>query len=156
MKYLITNRQYNLIKENNELSFPFAIFNNDWDLVLSAMKGRPFHIQGSLNLYKSGVKSLGNLQSVEGDLNLTAAQITSLGNLQYVGHTLSLYKSNIKSLGHLISVGGDLDLFSTRIESLGNLQSVGGDLDLQHTPLSEEYFEDQIRRMVDVKREIYI
>ena len=87
----------NLIVEGKEvLSFSFAFFNNDWDLVLSSMRGRPFRIIG------------------------------------------------------------DLDLYESKIESLGNLQSVGGDLDLQHTPLSEEYFEDQIRRMVDVKREIYI
>ena len=65
MKYLINNRQYNLLKEQEEqvLSFPFSMFNNDWNLVLSVMKGKPFRILGDLDLDKSNIKSLGNLQN---------------------------------------------------------------------------------------------
>ena len=50
----------------------------------------------------------------------------------------------------------DLNLSYTEITSLGNLQSVGGDLGLRNTPISEKYSGEEIRRMVDVKGNIYL
>ena len=69
---------------------------------------------------------------------------------------LKLSYSNIKHLNNLVSVGGDLYLRGTPIESLGSLQSVGGSLNLYGTPLAKEYTEQQIRKMVDVKGNIYL
>ena len=104
MKYLISERQYNLIKEDKELSFPFVMFNNDWDMVLSVMKGRPFHIQGDLDLYKSKVKSLGSLKSVSGNLNLHNSKILSLGDLEYVGGSLYLFNSKFVLSKWILSI----------------------------------------------------
>ena len=154
MKYLINERQYNLIKEDKELSFPFVMFNNDWDMVLSVMKGRPFHIQGDLDLYKSKVKSLGSLKSVGGNLYLHNSKILSLGDLEYVGGDLDLYNTKLHSLGNLKSVGGYLYLAHSEVESLGDLEYVGGSLYLRNSPLSEKYSEEEIRQMVDIKDEI--
>ena len=154
MKYLITNRQYNLIKEEEEvLSFPFAFFNDDWNLVLSVMKGRPFKIEGNLILKTTKIKSLGNLKSVGGNLSLYSTIVKTLGNLESVGGYLNLFSTPIKSLGDLQSVRKVLNLGSTKIESFGNLQSVGGYLSLVLTPLSTKY-KDQIKQLVDVEGKI--
>jgi len=88
-----------------------------------------------LYLYGAQIESLGNLQSVGGDLNLSYIQIESLGNLQSVGRNLYLRYTSIKSLGNLQSVGGFLSLIDTPIESLGNLQYVGDNLYLSVTPI---------------------
>ena len=142
MKYIITNKQYNLIKESEELILrvpTFSLFDNDWDLLQKYMekKGDPkYSIEGDLDLYGVKIKSLGNLQSVGGSLDLGGTPIESLGNLQ--------------------SVGGYLNLLGTQIKSLGNLQSVGGDLHLSETPISKKYSEQEIRDMVNVNGNIYL
>ena len=137
MKYLITERQLKLIKEDNIRKIDFDIFNNDWALLQKFLERRgnpPYIITGDLNLYGLKIESLGNLQSVGGYLYLTGSNIESLGNLQ--------------------SVGGNLDLNSTKIESLGNLQSVGGNLYLNRTPLSKTTTKEEIRNQVEVEGEI--
>ena len=176
MKYLITERQYNSIKEQEEevLSFPFAFFNDDWNLVLSVMKGRPFKIEGNLILKTRKIKTLGNLKSVGGNLSLYSTIVKTLGNLESVGGYLNLYSTPIKSLGDLKSVGewlvlsytpiktldnlervgSDLIAVHSDIESFGNLKSVGGSLDLNFTPLSKRYSKSQIKKMIDVKGDI--
>lgn len=140
MKYIITNKQYNLIKESEELILRIpnlSLFDNDWNLLQRYMekKGNPkYSIEG--DLYGAPIKSLGNLQSVGGDLDLRGTAIESLGNLQ--------------------SVGGYLDLRGTPIKSLGNLQSVDGYLNLSETPISKKYSEQEIRDMVNVNGNIYL
>ena len=139
MKYLITERQLKLIKEDNIRKIDFDIFNNDWALLQKFLERRgnpPYIITGDLNLYGLKIESLGNLQSVGGYLYLTGSNIESLGNLQ--------------------SVGGNLDLNSTKIESLGNLQSVGGNLYLNRTPLSKTTTKEEIRNQVEVGGNIYM
>ena len=70
---------------------------------------------------------------------------------------LNLERTDIISLGNLKSVNGYLDLYSCEnLTSLGNLQSVGGHLHIARTPISEKYSGKEIRRMVDVKGNIYI
>ena len=159
MKYLINNRQYNLLKEQEEqvLSFPFSMFNNDWNLAYSKIEslGNLESVGHTLSLYKSNIKSLGSLKSVGGDLDLAGSTIRFLGSLRSVGGSLYLQKTKIKSLGNLESVGGSLFLPYSEVRSLGNLKSVGGDLNLRDTLISKKYSEDQIRQMVDVKGEIY-
>ena len=163
MKIIITESQYKRIlreeEEQEVLHIPsFKFFNDDWDLLQKFLEQRgnpPYSIGGNLDLYKTPIKSLGNLQSVEGNLDLYKTPIKSLGNLQSVGGSLYLKNNPIESLGNLTSVGGYLDLRYTPIESLGNLTSVEGYLNLISTPLSKKYTEKHIRQMVDVGGEIY-
>jgi hypothetical protein len=160
MKYIITENQYRLLTEQEEiLRIPFVAFNNDWDDLQLFLKRRgnpPYEITDNLDLYESEIKSLGNLTSVGGSLELSYSNIKSLGNLTSVGGSLDLSGSNIKSLGNLTSVGGYLYLDNTKIESLGNLISVGGYLSLQGNPLSKKYTIDEIRSMVEVGGKIYL
>ena len=156
------NQQYNLIKESEELILripTFSLFDNDWNLLQRYMekKGNPkYSIGGDLDLARTPIKSLGNLQSVGGNLYLYGAKIKSLENLQSVGGYLDLYETPIESLGNLQSVGGYLDLYGAKIKSLGNLQSVGGNLNLYGTPISKKYSRQEIRDMVNVNGNIYL
>ena len=140
MKYLITERQLKLIKEQDEiLELDFDFFNNNWNILQKFLERRgnpPYIITGDLDLYKTNIQSLGNLQSVGGYLDLRGTKIESLGNLQ--------------------SVGGNLNLNNTKIESLGNLQYVEGQLYLNRTPLSKITTEKEIRNQVEVGGEIYL
>ena len=161
MKYIITERQYKLISEQEEeeiLTIPYAHF-NEWKMLQSFLKIRnnpPYRISGDLYLAKSSIESLGNLESVEGNLTLVASQIKSLGNLKSVGGYLDLDNSSIESLGDLESVGSKLYLEGTPIKSLGNLKSVGLDLWLRETPISRKYTEEEIRSMVNVGGNVYL
>jgi hypothetical protein len=144
MKILVTESQYNkILKEEEEqkvLHIPsLKFFNDDWDLLQKFLKSKgnpPYTIGGDLDLRRTPIESLGNLQSVGGYLNLE--------------------DSSIESLGNLTSVGGNLYLENTPVKSLGNLTSVGGDLVLYDTPLSEKYTEEEIRQMVYVDGDIYL
>ena len=182
MKYIITERQLKLIKEDNIRKIDFEVFNNDWDLLQKFLERRgnpPYIIMGDLDLRNNKtIESLGNLQSVGGDLALSFSKIKSLGDLQSVGGDLNLYNSNIESLGNLVSVGGDLflydtnitsleklesvggnlDLAASKIVSLENLKSVGGNLDLEGTPLSAMTTKEEIRNMpnLTIEGEIFL
>ena len=93
MKYIITERQLKLIKEDKIRKIDFDIFNNNWDLLQKFLERRgnpPYIIIGDLNLAYSNIESLGNLQSVGGFLNLYKTKIVSLGKLQSVGGFLAL------------------------------------------------------------------
>ena len=129
-----------------------------WDELLRLLNGKPFIFDDDLSLYNSYITSLGNLRSVNGYLNLYSCEnLTSLGNLKSVNGFLDLNVcKNLTSLGNLQTVNRDLTLMYTNITSLGNLQSVGGDLGLRNTPISEKYSGEEIRRMVDVKGNIYL
>jgi hypothetical protein len=140
MKYIINERQYRLLTEEEDiLRIPFSAFDNNWEVLQKFLEKRgfpPYEITDNLDLKYSEIESLGNLISVGGFLNL--------------------YKSIIEDLGNLTSVGGSLTLHTSKIESLGNLTSVGGNLYLRDTPLSREYSEDEIRSMVEVGGEVYL
>ena len=181
MKYIITSKQYKLLKEEEQevLHIPSINLFGGWYGLQEFLKRRgnpPFSIGGNLNLEGEPIESLGNLISVGGFLNLDNTPIKSLGNLTSVGGTLFLAQRQIKSLGNLTSIGGNLDLRHTSIKSLGNLTSVGGYLDLykssiksfgnltsvgefldlEYTPFAKKYTEEQIRDMVSVGEEIYL
>jgi hypothetical protein len=165
MRYLITNKQYNLLMESSEeeeklLKVPeLSFFANNWEILQAYLKskGNPrYYIDGNLNLFGSDIKSLGNLVRVKGNLNLWGTNITSLGNLEYVGGDLDLFNTDIESLGNLVRVEGDLNLFKSKIESLGNLEYVGGYLGLKNTPLSKTTTKKEIRSKVDVLSDIYL
>jgi hypothetical protein len=143
MKIIITENQFEKLKNSEEPKvlhiLSFEIFGNDWGRMQRYLdrKGNPLYsIGGDLNLYKSPIKSLGNLTSVGGYLSLRNTPIESLGNLK--------------------SVEGNLDLENTSIKSLGNLTSVGGGLNLENTPMSRKYSEQEIRYMVNIEGSIYL
>ena len=138
MKYLITERQLKLIKEDNIRKIDFEIFNNDWDLLQKFLerRGNPPYI-------------------ITGNLDLRAAKVITIGSLVEVKGYLDLFNTNIESLGNLQHVGGDLELRYSNIKSLGNLQYVGGNLYLRNTPLSKTTTEEDIRNQVEVGRYIY-
>ena len=141
MRYIINERQYKLLIEEEQeiLHIPSLDLFGDWETLQKFLERR------------------GNpLYSIGGDLDLFRTNIKSLGNLTSVGGSLYLLGTNIKSLGNLTSVGGNLYLFRTNIKSLGNLTSVGGDLDLSRTPLSKKYTIEEIRNMVKVGGDIYL
>jgi hypothetical protein len=161
MKYIITERQYKLLTEQEEqiLRVPFAAFGNEWDVLQKFMerRGNPsYMITDDLDLSYNEIEDLGNLTSVGGNMYLGGSKIKTLGNLTSVGGDLFLGNSNIESLGNLTSVGGYLTLYVSNIKSLGNLTSVGGDLNLFSTPLSNKYSEDEIRSMVEVGGDVYL
>jgi hypothetical protein len=137
MKYIINERQYKLLTEEQEiLHIPsLDVFGDDWKTLQKFLerRGNPLYsIGGDLDLSYTDIESLGNLTSVEGNLDLFGCKIlTSLGNLTSVEGNLDLNRTNIESLGNLTSVGGTLYL-SREIKNLGNLTSVGGSLDLEH------------------------
>ena len=119
MKYLITERQLKLIKEDNIRKIDFDIFNNDWALLQKFLERRgnpPYIITGDLDLYNTKIESLGNLQSVGGNLNLNNTKIESLGNLQYVEGQLYLNRTPLskitteKEIRNQVEVGGEIYL----------------------------------------------
>ena len=141
MKYIITESQYKMLMEEEQevLYIPSIDLFGDWETLQQYLERKgnpPYSIGGDLDLYRTPIKSLGNLTSVGGSLNL--------------------YKTPIKSLENLTSVGGSLDLNNTSIKSLGNLTSVGGSLYLRETLISKIYTEEQIRQMIEVRGKIYM
>ena len=76
MKYIISERQYKLIVENQKeeiLYIPSVKLFGDWETLQKFLerKGNPlFGIEGDLNLRDSNIKSLGNLTSVGEGLDL--------------------------------------------------------------------------------------
>lgn len=160
MKYLITESQYKLLLEEQEvLHFPTIDLFGGWEEMQKYLKrkGNPMYsVGGDLDLLGLPIESLGNLKSVGGSLFLNYTPIESLGNLEYVGGDLDLLGASIKSLGNLKSVEGTLVLRATKINTLGNLKYVGGALNLQMTPISKKYSLDKIRQLVNVNGNIYL
>jgi hypothetical protein len=108
MKYIITEAQYRLLIEQDDiLNIHFGIFNDDWNLLQKFLERRgnpPYKISGDLDLYETPIESLGSLISVGGNLDL--------------------YDSNVKSLGNLRSVGGYLDLRNTPISETHSKEDI--------------------------------
>lgn len=165
MKYIITERQLRLIKEDQDkiLKVDMEVFNNRWDILQKFLERRgnpPYIITGDLDFREDEeiphatqhVETLGNLIEVEGNLNLFVSRtIKDLGNLRRVGGWMVLEYTKIETLGNLESVGGNLILFDCRnLKSLGNLKYVGGALKLGNTPFQENKTEKEIRSQVEV------
>ena len=159
MKYIINERQYKLLTEEQEvLHIPSLEVLGDWETLQKFLERRgnpPYSIGGDLKLKHTNIETLGNLISVGGSLDLDSCEnLPSLGNLTSVGGYLDLRGTKIESLGNLTSVGASFDLSYSSVESLGNLTSVGGFLILRKTPVSEKYSKEEIRQMVDVGGDI--
>ena len=142
MKYIINERQYRLLNEEEQ----------------EVLHSSSLNVFGGWEALQKFLERKGNpLYSFEGYLNLRGKNIESLGNLTSVGSSLDLRGTNIESLGSLTSVGGSLFLNGCEnLTSLGNLTSVGGLLDLKRTPISRKYSRAEIRQMVKVDGEIYL
>lgn len=142
MKYIINERQYRLLTEEEQEVLQISSLNvfGGWEALQKFLE-----------------KKDNPLYSFEGYLNLRGTNIESLGNLTSVGNSLDLRTTNIESLGALTSVGGNLNLTGCKkLTSLGNLTSVGGILDLKKTPISRKYSRTEIRQMVKVDGDIYL
>ena len=66
----------------------------NYEIVDGVYKG-PSHYEGTLNLYRTPITSLGCLKSVKGTLYLSNTPITSLGNLKSVKGNLFLQNTPI-------------------------------------------------------------
>jgi len=138
MKYLITERQLNLIKEDKIRTFNFDIFNKNWDLLQKFLerRGNPDYIlEGDIDLTRE-IKTLGNLVGIQGDLIAYRSKLDSLGKLRHVSGNVFLQFTNVATLGNLEYVGKTLDLAYSRVWSLGKLDYVGEDLNLSSAPVS--------------------
>jgi hypothetical protein len=83
MKYIISERQYNLLTEQEEqiLRVPFAAFGNEWDVLQKFMerRGNPsYMITDDLDLSYNEIEDLGNLTSVGGDLDLRETPLSKI------------------------------------------------------------------------------
>jgi hypothetical protein len=178
MKYIINEKQYKLLTENNgrilNIPFNFEMFNNDWDLFQKFLEKRgnpPCHLTGDIFFDRgSKVDTFGSVVSIDGNISLTYGSIGSLGDLTYVSGEVDLFNTKITSLGKLTRVGGYLDVSLSGLYSLGNLEYVGGSLDISetnlvsfenlkyvgenlilgNTPISSVYSQSKIRQMVNV------
>ena len=161
MKYIITESQFKLLKENEEkiIHLPSVDYFGGWGNLQKFLKrrGNPnYSLSGMLNLGDTDVESLGNLISIEEDLILYHAPlIKTLGKLKYVGGGCNLYMSGIKDLGDLEYVGSYLDLRNTDVNSFGNLSDVK-DIYAHNTPLELKYSKEQIRSMINVEGEVLL
>ena len=79
MKYIITESQYNLIKEDVILQLPGVEYFGGYEGMLKYLerKGNPlFSIEGDSDLRGTKIESLGNLTSVGGYLNLRGTPLS--------------------------------------------------------------------------------
>jgi len=121
------------IKLVGDVNF-YSVFYMDFDRIFEHI----VEIDGNLDLRRTNVKSLGNLESVSGYLDLGYCEdLVSLGNLKYVGDYLILKNTNITTLNNLEIVGSNLreygsflELSDTPIRDFGKLRYVGGDITL--------------------------
>ena len=117
------------IKLKGDVNF-YSVFYMDFDRIFEHI----VEIDGSLDLRRSTVKSLGNLESVSGEVDLrNCEELTDLGNLKNVGEGLALNNTNITSLNNLEYVGNYLVVSETPIKDLSKLKYVGDYLKLNNT-----------------------
>lgn len=145
MKYIISERQHNLIKEQDQevLEIPsIDHFDNDWSLLDEFLKRRgnpPYSIGENVNMFnlKEIKKFPGNLVLVKGNLDLMGSAIESLpDNLFKVEGYFDIFNTDIKSLGRLVSIGKWADLRNSVIKDLGDLEFVGGNLNLADSKIT--------------------
>ena len=125
MKIVISESQYQRLIEDKEeeqkvLRIPsLKFFNDDWFQLQEFLETKgnpPYSIGGSLDLRRTPIKSLENLQSVGDFLSLQGTPIESLGNLQSVGENLYLIGTplskmyNEKQIREMVNVGGRIHL----------------------------------------------
>ena len=124
MKIVISESQYKRLieseKEQKVLHIPsLKFFNDDWFLLQEFLEKKgnpPYSVGGNLDLRRTPIKSLENLQSVGGYLDLSYTPIESFGNLQSVGEYLNLRGTplskmyNEKQIRQMVNVEADIYL----------------------------------------------
>jgi len=138
MKLIITEHQYNLLKEEEDiLKIPSMDMFGSWDSLqrFLSKKGNPkFFIDGDLDIKGEKNIDLGNLIGISGSLYGKGRDtLISLGELKYVGGDLELEGSSLENLGKLEKVEGTLNLFLSSVSDLGNLEYVGDNFLFSHT-----------------------
>lgn len=180
MKYIITERQFRLLREE-DIENPivpkkikkinYSFFNDNWYELQDylnrneTLKNTPYLLVGDLNFNEDpeiplatiNVVSLGSLVEVTGNLNLHYSDtIKDLGKLRRVGGFATFESTKIKSLGDLESVGKNLILTDCKkLTDLGKLNYVGGDLAVDGTPISDNKTKEEIGSQVKVGRYIF-
>jgi hypothetical protein len=117
------------------------------------------NVKGSLDLSESKITSLPDGLKVGVDINLNNCySLTSLPDGLTVGGSLNLVGcDSLTSLPDGLTVGGFLDLYlCTSLESLPDGLTVGMDLYLGGTPIADNYTEEEIKKMYDIKGKIYL
>jgi hypothetical protein len=156
--------QYRMPLALKLLLFPDTITKDDLnvgdnlDLSDTQIQSLPagLQVRGSLLLSGTQIQSLPADLQVGGGLDLRDTPIQSLPAGLQVGGNLLLSGTQIQSLPAGLRVGGSLDLSGTQIQSLPAGLRVGGSLLLSGTPISKKYTESEIRKMVTVKRNIFL
>jgi hypothetical protein len=136
------------------------------------------HIGKTLDLRRSKIEDLNNLERVDGSINLCECNnLKSLGKLRKVGGFIDLdYTQITKMPDFIVNVNGYLSLINSKIEDLNNLERVDGTLFLNYTPnlkslgklkyvgmnlyltnssLLKTMTEEEIRKQVDIRGYIY-
>ena len=166
MKYIISERQYRLLTEDEEQKvwdIPNVEIFGGWEglqVVLRAKNNPFFRIKNDLELNELNIESLGKLVSVDGELHIKNSSISDFGELRNVGKHLRLYAvENLTSLGKLKKVGGkviirsnvpdlvdlgdleevgdDFAMRALNVSSLGKLKYIGEDLNIDDTNVSD-------------------
>ena len=166
MKYIISERQYRLLTEDEEQKvwdIPNVEIFGGWEglqVVLRAKNNPFFRIKNDLELNELNIESLGKLVSVDGDLFIKNSSISDFGELRNVGKNLKLFAvENLTSLGKLKKVGGkviirsnvpdlvdlgdleevgdDFAMRALNVSSLGKLKYIGEDLNIDDTNVSD-------------------
>lgn len=116
-----------------------------------------FHLLLPSELKPMKVKNLGSLKFVGKDVDVCNSDIESLGDLEVVNQDLGIMNCpNITTLGKLKYIGGELWAGESSLKSFGDLEYVGGDVFLENTPISRMYSEQEIRKMVDIRGNIFL
>ena len=122
MKYIINERQYRLLTEEEQEVLQISSLNifGGWEALQKFLerKGNPLYsFEGYLNLRGTNIESLGSLTSVGGSLFLNGCEnLTSLGNLTSVGGILDLKRTPISrkysraEIRQMVKVDGDIYL----------------------------------------------
>ena len=108
-------------------------------------------VKGKLDLRDTNITSLPNDLTIGGNLELYGTQIASLPDGLKVKGSLSLGRTKITSLPDGLIVGRNIVLSNTGITSFPDGLKVGGHLALHNTPLSKQYSEDEISKMIQDK-----
>ena len=94
-------------------------------------------INGSLSIYDSAVKNMGQIEIVKGDFIFSASKesqinkkckLKSLNPLKYVQGNVVIRSNSINTLGTLQFVGGNLSLRYSQVKDVGQLKVVRGNL----------------------------
>ena len=77
---------------------------------------------------RSGIVSLGQLESIGGHASFDYSSIQDLGELREIGGMAKFTESEITNLGMLEKIGGDVWFAFSKVSNLGSLREIGGNI----------------------------